>query len=112
MDRDEHPEKHTRPDDDDDSALLSAYPHDLEKVSENLNDDSGVFIGTGMPDMLEEAWLAIITKTQSSERKVDAHSLEPSQKYVSSLLVTVSLLWMKKPYNTYAAIPVTRQLLT
>ena len=32
------PPKRTRGDDDDHSALLSAYHHDLEKVSENLKD--------------------------------------------------------------------------
>ena len=53
------PLKRTRGDDDDHSALLSAYHHDLEKVSENLKDVKGVFGGTGMPDMLNSAWLAI-----------------------------------------------------
>ena len=37
------------------SAVLSAYHHDREKVSENLKDGKGVFSGTGMPDMSESA---------------------------------------------------------
>ena len=53
----DRPPKRSRGDDDDHSALLSAYHHDLEKVSENLKDES-VFSGTGMPDMLDSAWLA------------------------------------------------------
>ena len=55
------PQKRARGDEDDHSAFLSAYHHDLEKVSENLK--NGVFSGTGMPDMLDSAWLAIRTKT-------------------------------------------------
>ena len=54
VDRTEPP-KRTGGDDDQDSALLSAYNPDLEKVSENLNDGRGVFSGTGMPDMLDNA---------------------------------------------------------
>ena len=50
--------KRTRGDDDQDSALLSAYHHDL-KVSENFKDGNSVFSGTGMPDMLDCAWLVI-----------------------------------------------------
>ena len=37
------PPKRTRFDDHDHSALLSAYHHDLEKVSENLKDGKSVF---------------------------------------------------------------------
>ena len=53
------PPKRTRGDDDDHSALLSAYHHDLEKVSENLEDGKSVFSGPGMPGVLDIAWLAI-----------------------------------------------------
>ena len=78
--------------DDDHSALLSAYHRDLEKVSENLKDGKSVFIGTGMPDMLDSAWLAIKvqTGTPKSERLKEALSVEPLQKDVDILLVTVS----------------------
>ena len=92
VDRAESP-KRTRGDDDDDSALLSAYHHDLEKVSENLKDGKSVFSGTGMPDMLDSAWLVIKTKTKTpkDEPTTDAaKSVEPSQKDVDNLLVTVS----------------------
>ena len=58
LDRVELP-KRTRGDDDDHSALLSAYHHGLEKVSEILKGGKSVFSGTGMPDMLDSAWLAI-----------------------------------------------------
>ena len=61
--------------------------HYLEKVSANLNDENGVFSGTGMPDMLG---LMSKTKTQKSEPTADANSVEPSQKDVSNLMVTVS----------------------
>ena len=86
------PPKRTRRDDDEDSALLAAYRHDLEKVFEKLKDGKGVFSGTGMPDMSDSACLAIKTKTetQKSEPTTDAKSVEPSQKDVDTLLVTVS----------------------
>ena len=92
MDRDEHPEKRTRADDDDDSALLSVYPHDLERVSENLNDDNGVFSGTGMLDMMDSAWLAIKTpaETSKNETPTESQSAESLQKDVDNLLVKVS----------------------
>ena len=61
--------------------------HYLEKVSANLNDENGVSSGTGMPDMLG---LRTKIKTQKSEPTADANSVEPSQKDVSNLLVTVS----------------------
>ena len=79
-------------DDDEDSVLLSVYHHDLEKVSENLNDGKGVFSGTGMPDISDSARLAIETKieTQESESTTDAKSVEPVQKDVDNLLVTLS----------------------
>ena len=84
--------KRTRGDDDEDSALLSPYHHDLAKVSENLKDGKSVFIGTGMPDMSDSSWLVIITKTktQKDEPTTDAKSVEPSEKDVDNLLVTVS----------------------
>ena len=88
------PPKRTRGDDDDNFAFLSAYHHDLEKVSENLKDGKGVFSGTGMPDMSDSAWRAIKTKTetQNSEPTTEAKSVEPLQKDVDNLLVTVSFL--------------------
>ena len=44
LDRAEPP-KRTRGDEDEDTALLSAYHHDLENVSENLKEGKGVFSG-------------------------------------------------------------------
>ena len=87
------PPKRTRGDDDEDSALLSAYHHDLEKVSENLKDGKSVFSGTGMPDMLDSAWLAIkiLAGTPKGETSTEAQSVEPLQKDVHNMLVTVSL---------------------
>ena len=61
LDRAELP-KRTRGDHDEDFALLSAYHHDLEKVSEILKDGKGVFSGTGMLGMSDSAWGAINTK--------------------------------------------------
>ena len=86
------PPKRTRGDDDDHSALLSAYRHDLEKLSENLKDGKSVFSGTGMPDMLDSAWLAIKIQagTPKSETLTEAQSVEPLQRDVDSLLVTIS----------------------
>ena len=86
------PPKRTRRDDDEDSALLSAYHHDLEKVSEKLKDGKGVFSATGMPDMSDSAWLAIKIHagTSKSETLTEARSVEPLQKDVDNLLVTVS----------------------
>ena len=68
-----------RGDDDDNPALLSAYHHDLEKVSEFLKDGTGVFSGTGMPDMSDSAWLASKIKagTQKGETTTEAQSVEP-----------------------------------
>ena len=73
------------------SLHRSAYRRDLEKVFEKLKDGKGVFSGTGMPDMSDSACLAIKTKTetQKSEPTTDAKSVEPSQKDVDTLLVTV-----------------------
>ena len=92
LDRAEPP-KRTRGDNDEDSALLSACHHDLEKVSEYLmQDGEGVFSGTGMPDMADSAWLATKTKTetQKSEPTTEAKSVELLLKDVDTLLVTVS----------------------
>ena len=85
------PPKRTRGDDDDHSALLSAYHHDMEKVSENLRDGISVFSGTGMLDMSDSAWLAIKIKaeTPKGETTTEAQSVEPLQKG-DNLLVTVS----------------------
>ena len=92
------PPKRARGDDDEDSALLSACHRGLEKVSEHLKDGSGVFSGTGMPDMSDSAWLAIKTKTktQKIDPKADEKSVEPSQKDVDNMLVTVSFSLDKK----------------
>ena len=64
----------------------------MEKVSENLKDGKGVFSGTRMPDMSDSAWLATNTKTdtRNCESTVDASSVEPSQKDVDNLLITIS----------------------
>ena len=85
------PPKRTRGDDDDHSAF-SAYHHDLERVSEHLNDRKSVFSGTGMPDMSDSAWLAIKIKaeTPKGETSTEAQFVEPLQKDVDNLLVTVS----------------------
>ena len=86
------PPKRTRGDDDDHSALLSTYHHDLEKVSEILKNGKSVFSGTGMPDMLDSAWHAIKIPagTPKSETLTEAQFIEPLQKDVDNLLVTVS----------------------
>ena len=85
------PPKRTRGDDDDHSAL-SAFHHDLEKVSEILKNGNGVFSGTGMPDMLDSAWLAmkIQAETTKNGTLTESQSVEPLQKDVDNLLVTVS----------------------
>ena len=85
------PPKRTRSDDDDHSVLLSAYHHDLERVSENLKDGKSVFSGTE-PDISDSAWLAtkIKAETPKSETSTEAQSFEPLQKDVGNLLVTVS----------------------
>ena len=67
------PPKRTRSDEDDHSACLSAYHHDLEKVSENLKNGNSVFSGTRTPDMLDSAWLAIkIPAETSKKRNIDS----------------------------------------
>ena len=78
------PPKSSRCDEDDHSALLSAYHHDLEKVSENLKNGKSVFSGTGMPDMLVSARLVIKVPagTSESETLTEARSVEPLQKDV------------------------------
>ena len=67
------PPKRTRGDEDDHSAF-AAYHHDQEK------------------DMLDNAWLAIKTpaETSKNETLTEAQSVEPMQKDVDNLLVTVS----------------------
>ena len=86
------PPKRTNGDDDDHSALLSAYHHDLEKASENFKDGKSVVSGIVMLDMSDSAWLAIKIKaeTQKGETTTEAESLELLQKDVDNLLVTVS----------------------
>ena len=61
------PPKRTRCDEDDHSAF-SAHCHDLEKVSENVKDGKGVFSGTGMPDMMDSAWLAITVQAGTPKK--------------------------------------------
>ena len=61
-----------------------------DQVSEKLNNDKGVCSGTRVPDMLDNARLAMKTKTQKSEPPADAKFLEHSQKDVSKLLVAIS----------------------
>ena len=120
LDRVEPPTR-TRGDGDDHSALLSACHHDLEKVSDNLEDGESVFSGTGMPDMSDSAWLTIKKnkgEAPKGETTTEAQSVEPLQKDVDNLLVTISsticwsqsvFRWMKKQYNKSAAIPIQRQ---
>ena len=74
---------------DDGSALHSASHREFGKLSRKLNDDSGVFSGSGTPDKLDSVWLAINTKTQEREPRSDENSVESPQKDVSNLLVTV-----------------------
>ena len=68
LDRVELP-KRTRGDEDDHSSFLSAYQHDLETVSEILKNGKSVFSGTGMPDMLDSAWLAIKIPAETSKNE-------------------------------------------
>ena len=91
LDRAEPP-KRTRGDDDENSALLYAYHHDLQKVSQIKKDGKSVFSGTGMPNMSDSAGPAIKTKTETprSERTTEAKSVGPLQKDDDNLLVTVS----------------------
>ena len=72
------------------------------KVSEHLMDGKGVFSGTGMPDMSDSAWLAIRTKTetQKSEPTTWAKSVEPLQKDVDNLLVTVRFSFGRRNNTT------------
>ena len=100
------PAKRTRGGDFDHSALLSAYHHDLEKVSEILKDGKSVFSGTGDSD-----WLAIKigAGTPKGETSTEAQSVEPLQKDVHNLLVTVTFSLDEKPFNKSAAIPIQKQ---
>ena len=59
-------------------------------MSVNLNDHNVVFSGTRMLDMLDSAWLAINTKTQKNEPTLLANYVEPLQKDVRNLWVTIS----------------------
>ena len=107
------PPKRTRGDDDEDSALLSAYHHDLEKISENIKDGRGVFSRTGMPDVSDSAWLAIKTKTKTlkSEPKTDAKSVSAFAERCRQFCWSQSnFSWMEKQYNKFAAIPSRRKL--
>ena len=76
--------------------------HYLGKVSANLNDEIGVSSGTGMSDMLG---LRTKIKTQKSEPTADANSVEPSQKYVSNLLVTISFALTEETVHSICSNP-------
>ena len=106
------PPKRTRGDEDVHSAFLSAYHHDLEKVSEILKSGKNVFSVTGMPDMLDSARLAIKipAETSKNETLTESQSVEPVQKDVDNLLVTISFFrWTKKRYKKSAANPIQKQ---
>ena len=92
------PPKRTRGDDDDHSALLSAYHHDLGKVSENLKDGKSVFSGTGMPDMSDSAWLAIKIKAETPKGETSTkHSPWNLCRRMSTICWSQSVFrWMKK----------------
>ena len=95
VDRTEHP-KRTRSDDDESSALLSAYHHGLAKVSENLKNGNNIFSRTGMPDMA----IKIGTDTQTVKATTNVQSVEHLQKDIENLLFTVSFS---------AAVPILKQ---
>ena len=60
----------------------------LEKVSENLKNRNGVFSGTGMPDMLDSAQLAIKTSAETSKNETltGSQSVESLQKDVDKFV--------------------------
>ena len=91
MDRTEPP-KRTRGDEDESSALLSAHHHGLEKVSETLKDGNTIYKRTGMLDMSDSAWLVIKIRTdgQKGVATTEVQSVEPLQKDIQNVLVTVS----------------------
>ena len=64
-----------------------------------------------MPDMLDSAWLAIKIQVETSKNETltESQSVEPLQKDVDNLLVTVSFSWTKRRYNKSAAIPIQKQ---
>ena len=106
------PPKRTRGDEDDHSACLSPYHHDLEKVSEILKNGKSVFSGTGMPDMLDSAWLAmkVSVETSKNERLTESQSIEPLQREMSTICWSQSVFrWTKRRYNKSAAIPIQGQ---
>ena len=56
-------------------------------MSENANVDNGVFSGSGLPDMLDSARLAIKTKMQKSEPILDENPVQaPASQLVSKKL--------------------------
>ena len=61
------PPKRTRGDDDVHSALLSAYHHDLEQVSENLKAGKMSSVKQGCLTCRTVAWLAIKIKTETQK---------------------------------------------
>ena len=98
------PPKRIRSDDDEGSALLSAYHHDVEKVSEKFE---GCFSGTRMPDML-----GLRSKSRLRDRKseptTESQSVEPLQRDVDNLLVTMSFS-LDNCCNNSAIIPIQKQ---
>ena len=104
------PPKRTRGDEDDLSAF-SASHHDLKKVSEKLKNGNGVFNGTRIPDMLDSAWLEIKTpaETSKNETLTESQSVEPLQKDVGNLLVTISFSLDEETNNKTATIPIQKQ---
>ena len=77
------PPKRTTKDEDDHSAFLSAYHHDLEKVSENLKNGKTCWTVLGLRS---ESQL----KHRKNETLTESQSVELLQKNVDNLLVTVS----------------------
>ena len=76
-----------------------------------LINGNGVFSGTGMPDMLDNAWLAIKipAETTKNDTLTESQCVEPLLKAVDNLLVTVSFRWTKRRYNKSAAMPIQKQ---
>ena len=77
------------------SVSQDLVTHDLviaANLHEILKNGNGVFSGTGMPDMLDSAWLAMKTpaETSKNETLTKSQSVEPLHQDVDNLLVTVS----------------------
>ena len=102
--------KHSRGDNDH-SALISAYHHDLEKVSENLKDGKSIFSGQGC--LTCRTVLGFRSRSRLKHRKVkhrQKHSTLNLCRKMSTICWSQSVFhWMKKPYNKSAAVPIQRQ---